>query len=100
LPDVAGRAGSRRGRPHPIRGRRRVCRGYQNQPWVRQQPALDRHVGRRSYGFVKHAAGAATAAWLRREFEVYQHVRGNFHPDVLGWFDDGELPVLVLEDRS
>jgi Phosphotransferase enzyme family len=70
----------------------RINRGYaNNRRWVVTL------AGGRTV-FVKHADDAATAAWLRREFEVYQHVHGDFHPEVLGWFDDGELPVLVLED--
>jgi len=73
---------------------RRVNRGYaNNRRWV-VTLADGRTV------FVKHADDAMTARWLRREFEVYQHVRDDFHPDVLGWFDDGELPVLALEDLS
>ena len=73
---------------------RRVNRGYaNNRRWV-VTLADDSTV------FVKHADDAMTARWLRREFEVYQHVHGDFRPDVLGWFDDGELPVLVLEDLS
>ncbi len=73
---------------------RRVNRGYaNNRRWV--VTLTDGCTV-----FVKHADDARTATWLRREFEVYQHVRGDFRPDVLGWFDDGELPVLVLDDLS
>ena len=72
----------------------RINRGYaNNRRWV-----VTLTDGRTV--FVKHADDAMTADWLRREFEVYQHVRGDFHPEALGWFDDGELPVLALEDLS
>jgi Phosphotransferase enzyme family len=72
----------------------KINRGYaNNRRWV-----VTFTDGRTA--FVKHADDARTAAWLRREFEVYQHLRGNFRPDVLGWFDDGELPVLVLENLA
>jgi Phosphotransferase enzyme family len=73
---------------------RRINRGYaNNRRWV-----VTLAGGRRA--FVKHPDDPRTATWLRREFEVYQHVCGDFHPDVLGWFDDGELPALVLDDLS
>ncbi len=73
---------------------RRINRGYaNNRRWV-VTLANGRTV------FVKHADDARTATWLRREFEVYQHVCDDFRPEVLGWFDDGELPVLVLADLS
>jgi hypothetical protein len=75
-------------------GATRINRGYaNNRRWI-----VTVADGRRV--FVKHADDAMTARWLRREFEVYQHLRGDFHPKVLGWFDDGELPVLALEDLS
>jgi hypothetical protein len=73
---------------------RPINRGYaNNRRWV-----VTLSDGRTA--FIKHADDARTATWLRREFEVYQHVSGDIRPDVLGWFDDGELPVLVLEDLS
>ena len=39
--------------------------------------------------FVKYAASAEMAAWLRREAQVYEHLRGSFMPGLVG-FDDGE----------
>jgi Phosphotransferase enzyme family len=73
---------------------KRVNRGYaNNRRWI-----LKLDGG--GTAFVKHADDANTAAWLRREFEVYEHLRDDFRPDVLGWYDDGELPVLVLEDLT
>lgn len=50
--------------------------------------------------FVKHAADEATAQWLRREYAMYQQLDGALRAEVLGWHDDGVLPVLVLEDLS
>ncbi len=73
---------------------RPINRGYaNNRRWV-----VTLADGRTA--FIKHADDARTATWLRREFEVYQHVCADFRPELLGWFDDGELPVLVLEDLS
>ena len=42
-----------------------------------------------------------TAAWIRDEHLFYAQHRGlAFTPEMLGWSDDGERPVLVLEDLS
>lgn len=38
--------------------------------------------------------------WLRREYEVYAALEGPFIPRLLGWDDDGERALLVLEDLS
>jgi hypothetical protein len=50
--------------------------------------------------FVKAAVDDLTAEWLRDEWRVYAVVRAPFLPALLGWHDDGERPVLVLEDLS
>ena len=50
--------------------------------------------------FVKSAEAENLAGWLRREYEVYAAVEGDFIPRLLGWDDDGIRPVLVLEDLS
>jgi hypothetical protein len=50
--------------------------------------------------FVKLAVDEPTAGFLRDEHRVYAHLEGNYLPRLLGWDDDGELPVLVLEDLS
>lgn len=72
----------------------RVHRGYSNnRRWLAR---LD--DGRTV--FVKHADDEPGAAWLRREHQVYRHLPVPFLPQLLGWDDDGELPVLVLEDLS
>jgi hypothetical protein len=56
-------------------------------------------VGRRS-AFVKIGATDLTADWTRTEYRNYRSLRGWFLPDVLGFDDDGERPVLALEDLS
>ena len=51
--------------------------------------------------FVKAAADHLTASSLRDEHLNYALFRGApFLPGYLGWHDDGELPVLVIEDLS
>jgi hypothetical protein len=51
--------------------------------------------------FVKIAAFDYTADWLRLERRNYDLLDGApFLPRALGWYDDGEEPVLVLEDLS
>ena len=49
--------------------------------------------------FVKHATDEQTASWLKSERAVYEAVRGDFLPDLLGW-DGGDFPILILEDLS
>lgn len=49
--------------------------------------------------FVKQASDAQTAAWLRRERTIYETVRADFLPRLMGWSENG-LPLLVLEDVS
>jgi len=49
--------------------------------------------------FVKVASDEQTASWLRDEHVAYSVLRGaQFLPSYLGWYDDGEAPVLALED--
>jgi hypothetical protein len=51
--------------------------------------------------FVKIAAYDYTADWLRNEHENYVALDGHPHvPRLLGWDDDGESPVLAIEDLS
>ena len=50
--------------------------------------------------FVKAAQAEHTAGWLRREHEVYAHLRGSFVPELVAFEDDPIYPVLVLEDLS
>jgi phosphotransferase family enzyme len=49
--------------------------------------------------FVKAGAEDVTSAFLRDEIKVYRAVRAPFLPEFLG-ADDGDPPVLVLEDLS
>jgi hypothetical protein len=51
--------------------------------------------------FVKVATDELTASWLRDEHVSYSMLRGaRFMPDFLGFHDDGDRPVLALEDLS
>lgn len=51
-------------------------------------------------GFAKVAVDEPTADFLRDEYRVYSAVEGRFLPRLLGWDDDGERPLLVLEDLT
>ena len=53
-----------------------------------------------SCAFVKSAAEPLLVQWLRREYEVYAALQAPFMPKLLGWDDDGERALLVLEDLS
>jgi hypothetical protein len=50
--------------------------------------------------FVKVGATALTADWIRREHRNYQTIAGWFIPELVGFDDDGERPVLAIEDLS
>jgi hypothetical protein len=51
--------------------------------------------------FAKIAAFGYTAEWLRAEIINYKALDGSeFLPDLLGWYDDGVAPALVIEDLS
>jgi hypothetical protein len=51
--------------------------------------------------FAKVATDELTASWLRDEHVVYQQLQGaSFVPGYFGYYDDGEHPVLALEDLS
>ncbi len=55
----------------------------------------------RPSAFAKIAAFDYTADWLRTEHANYQALAGQpYLSPVLGWYDDGEHPALVLEDLS
>jgi hypothetical protein len=49
--------------------------------------------------FAKLATNANTTGWIRREWLVYERLRGPFLPGVLA-YEDGDRPLLVLEDLS
>ena len=40
------------------------------------------------------------AEWLRTEHRLYGSLRASFLAEVLGWSDEGDLPVMLLEDLS
>jgi hypothetical protein len=48
--------------------------------------------------FAKLATEELTAGWIREEHLAYSNLEGPFIPTMLGWDDDGELPLLVLPD--
>ena len=50
--------------------------------------------------FLKVATNAITADMLRREARAYGVVAGDFAPAFIGWDDDPESPLLLIEDLS
>jgi Phosphotransferase enzyme family len=50
--------------------------------------------------FAKVAVDEPTAGFLRDEHRVYSQVEETFLPRLLAWEDDGEQPVLLIEDLS
>jgi hypothetical protein len=50
--------------------------------------------------FVKLGTTDLTAGWFRREHENYLSLVGPFLPRLLGFSDDGMVPVLAIEDLS
>lgn len=59
---------------------------------------VDLDDGRRV--FIKAANAPHTARWLRREAEVYAHLRGSFIAKLLVFEDDPVEPLLIIEDLS
>jgi methyltransferase family protein len=53
-----------------------------------------------SSAFVKLGTTPDTARWLRDEHAMYRQLHGSFVPELLGFDDDAEEPLLVLEDLS
>ncbi|HEY1710014.1 MAG TPA: hypothetical protein VGG10_17215 [Rhizomicrobium sp.] len=49
--------------------------------------------------FAKLATNDNTVRWIRAEHFVYERIAGDFLPRLLG-FDDGDYPLLLLEDLS
>jgi thiamine kinase-like enzyme len=50
--------------------------------------------------FIKAATNPDLARWLRREAEVYAHLRGSFMAKLIAFEDDPVEPLLVIEDLS
>jgi hypothetical protein len=50
-----------------------------------------------SRAFLKEASVDPSTQWVRDEEHVYSCIRGPFMPEFLG-FEDGEKPLLILED--
>lgn len=51
--------------------------------------------------FVKIAAYGYVAEWFRHERRAYEALDGErFLPRIVGWDDDGEAPLLAIEDLS
>ena len=50
--------------------------------------------------FAKVAIDEPTAGYVRDEHRVYSQVEASFLPDFLGWDDDGQRPILLLEDLT
>ena len=51
-----------------------------------------------SSAFVKAAVDDPTEGWLRTEHEILSSVESSFVPRLLAWMEDGERPVLLVED--
>jgi hypothetical protein len=47
--------------------------------------------------FVKWAYSEDSAEWLRKEHRLYRELAASYMPQLLGWDDDGEHPLLALE---
>jgi hypothetical protein len=76
----------------PVAWRNRSERGCTpNLRW-----SLDLEDGTKA--FVKAAVNADTASWLRAEYRVYSQVQTEFMPHFLGWCDESEFPILILEN--
>ena len=54
--------------------------------------------GRRA--FAKGATNDLTEEWLRAEHHVYTQIHGSFMPQLVGWDESSERPLLLLEDLS
>ena len=53
-----------------------------------------------SSAFAKVGMTAETSDWLHAEQIFYSKVRADFMPALIGWSDDRERPLLLLEDLS
>ena len=50
--------------------------------------------------FVKVGVTGLTTEWLRKEYRVYSDLRAPFMAELLGWADQDDAPMLILEDLS
>jgi hypothetical protein len=78
----------------PVTILKTIKRGY--------TPALRLRVQMRDGNtvFIKCATTAATAEWLRQEYQVYTTLKAPFICRLIACEDEGEFPFLVLEDLS
>ncbi|MEY4550766.1 MAG: hypothetical protein RL685_6961 [Pseudomonadota bacterium] len=73
---------------------RKVERGYSPaERWVLQ-------LADGSSVFAKVGTSDLTNRWLRSEHRVYAQLRADFLPQLRGWEDAAERPLLLLEDLS
>lgn len=57
------------------------------------------HLDNGTSAFVKIGVDEATSQWLRDEYRVYSSLKADYIPKLVAW-EDGERPILVLEDLS
>jgi hypothetical protein len=50
--------------------------------------------------FVKVGVTELTAEWLRMEYRMYSDLQRPFMAELLGWADEEDAPMLILEDLS
>ena len=53
-----------------------------------------------SSAFAKAATTPLLAGWIRSEHRAYSDLTGSFMAQMLAWDDNGDMPLLVLEDLS
>ena len=53
-----------------------------------------------STAFVKIGVTPDTSEWLRVEHRMYSRTEASWLPEFVGWDDDGDAPILVLENLS
>jgi Phosphotransferase enzyme family len=64
-------------------------------------PALRWAAANRSISvFVKCGVTPTTASMLRKEIVAYEQIHAKFMPVLVGSDDDGDIPILVIEDLS
>jgi hypothetical protein len=91
--------------PGPILERASAVLGWTPTAWRRVHggytPAA-RYVGAAGSErcFLKVATNAITRDMLRREANAYAVIEGPFVPRFIGWDDDPEAPLLLIEDLS